>query len=57
MKEFIKLIEEMRNAQKEYFKGRNYQSLEKSKRLERQVDFKVKEYLDTQLNIFDNEAE
>lgn len=38
IEEFIKTIQEMRNAQKEYFKTRDRVSLAKSKELEREVD-------------------
>jgi hypothetical protein len=38
IEEFIKTIQEMRNAQKEYFKTRDRVSLAKSKELERKVD-------------------
>lgn len=38
MNEFIELVREMRNAQKEYFKTRDKNILQKSKELERKVD-------------------
>lgn len=38
IEEFIKTIQEMRDAQKEYFKTRDRVSLAKSKELERKVD-------------------
>lgn len=38
MNEFIELVREMRNAQKEYFKTRDKSVLLKSKELERKVD-------------------
>lgn len=38
MNEFIELVNEMRNAQKEYFKTRDKNVLSKSKELERKVD-------------------
>ena len=38
MKQFIELVREMRNAQKEYFKTRDKDVLLKSKELERKVD-------------------
>ena len=38
MKEFIELVREMRNAQKEYFKTRDKNVLQRSKELEREVD-------------------
>jgi hypothetical protein len=42
MKEFIELVREMRNAQKEYFKTRSRDLLSKSKQLEKQVDDEIK---------------
>ena len=36
--EFRKLVSEMRHAQKNYFRTRSGDALDKSKRLERQVD-------------------
>lgn len=36
--EFRKLVSEMRHSQKEYFRTRSGDALDKSKRLERQVD-------------------
>lgn len=41
MKDFMKLVEDMRNAQKEYFRTRSRDVLEKSKQLERQVDAEI----------------
>lgn len=38
MKGFIELVREMRNAQKEYFKTRDKNVLQRSKELERKVD-------------------
>lgn len=38
MKEFVELVREMRNAQKEYFKTRDKNVLQRSKELERKVD-------------------
>jgi hypothetical protein len=35
---FIKVVKDMRSAQKEYFKTRNYIILENAKKLEREVD-------------------
>jgi hypothetical protein len=37
-KEFLELVKKMRGAQKEYFKTRNYDVLNKPKHLEKQVD-------------------
>jgi hypothetical protein len=38
MNEFILLVKQMRQAQKEYFKTRSPEALQKSKQLERSVD-------------------
>ena len=44
--ELAKLVADMRNAQKEYFRIRSGPALEKSKQLEKRVDAAVKELLD-----------
>lgn len=44
MKEIIELVAEMRNAQREYFKTRDYEVLRKSKALEKRVDSEIAEY-------------
>ena len=36
--EFLSLVDEMRNAQREYFRERSYSSLTKAKALEKRVD-------------------
>ena len=41
--DFIKLVKEMRETQKLYFKTRNAEVLVESKRLEREVDKKIEE--------------
>lgn len=38
MNEFEKLVKEMRNTQKEYFRNKQYHTLVASKRLEKLVD-------------------
>lgn len=38
MNEFIELVREMRDAQKEYFRNRDKNVLQRSKELERRVD-------------------
>ena len=43
--EIIKLAKETRDAQKAYFKTRGYTELDKSKKLERQLDKAIDEYL------------
>ena len=41
MNDFIKLVKEMREMQKRYFKTRNADVLKESKRLEREVDAEI----------------
>jgi hypothetical protein len=48
MKEFIELVREMRNAQKEYFKTRSKDVLNRSKELERKVDAELQSINNTQ---------
>lgn len=38
MNEFTNLVKAMRTAQKEYFKTKHFSALDKSRRLEREVD-------------------
>lgn len=54
MEEFINLVEEMRSAQKEYFRTRSTTSLNRSKQLEREVDTKIKELSNKQTNLFES---
>ena len=54
MEEFIILVEEMRSAQKEYFRTRSATSLNRSKQLEREVDTKIKELSNKQTNLFES---
>ena len=49
MEEFVKLVAEMRQAQKDYFKSRSPEALERAKNLERQVDEKTKFFLEPPL--------
>jgi len=42
-KEFIELVKKMREAQKSYFRTRDYNYLSESKKLERQVDKLIEE--------------
>ena len=42
MATFIEKVQEMRNAQKQYFKNREIAALEIAKELERQVDHMIK---------------
>ena len=43
--EFVRLVADLRRAQRYYFSNRTERSLEKAKQLERQVDLAVKELL------------
>lgn len=52
MKDFIELVREMRNAQKEYFKTRSKDSLNRSKELERKVDAELQSINNTQQSLF-----
>ncbi len=50
--EFIKLVKDMRQAQKNYFKSRTTHYLELSKALEAKVDAHIKDVENVQLPIF-----
>ena len=50
--QFIDLVAEMRQAQKEYFKTRDRNILSKSKQLEAQVDAEINKVNSKQLNLF-----
>lgn len=50
--QFIGLVEEMRQAQNEYFKTRDRNILSKSKQLEAQVDAEINRFNSKQLNLF-----
>ncbi len=52
MDEFIKTVQEMRNAQKEYFKTRDKATLAKSKELERKVDNMLSHLAPNMPNLF-----
>lgn len=52
VEEFIKKVQEMRNAQKEYFKTRDRVSLAKSKELERKVDNMLSNLVPNKPNLF-----
>jgi hypothetical protein len=43
---FVALVGDMRKAQKVYFKNRNYDNLQKSKNLEKQVDDAIERLMD-----------
>lgn len=49
MEEFVRLVAEMRQAQRDYFKSRSPEALERAKNLERQVDEKTKFFLEPPL--------
>lgn len=49
--EFVKLVKEMREAQKLYFRTRTGSALELSKRLEKEVDAKIEEFDSPQLKL------
>lgn len=50
--QFQNLVEQMRHEQKEYFRTRSAQSLEESKRLEKEVDKALRELADKQERMF-----
>ena len=47
IKQFAELVLEMRRTQKEFFKSRNYTVMQKSKILEKEVDEKAAEILNS----------
>lgn len=53
--EFVRLVGEMRSAQRSYFKTRSTADLDRSKRLEKQVDEAVRALLDDRPRLFDPE--
>lgn len=55
MKDFITTVKDMREAQKEYFRTRDRQVLQRSKALEKRVDALIAEYNDKPKSLFDNE--
>jgi len=50
--QLAELVQKMRSAQKAYFKTRSAESLEESKRLEREVDLEVAMIKDKQDRLF-----
>lgn len=52
--EIIKLAKEMRDAQKSWFQYHNYGDLDRSRKLERQLDKEIDNYLnpDLQMDLF-----
>ena len=57
-KEFINLVCKMRAAQKAYFRTRSYEDLDRSKKLERDVDQALRNFSenDNQLSLFPGSA-
>lgn len=49
--EIIKLAQKMRSAQKAYFKSRTYGDLELSRKLERQLDKEIGDFLNHQTSL------
>ena len=49
MDEFCELVKQMREAQKRYFRTRDANDLNESKRLEREVDKAIKDYVESKL--------
>ena len=45
-KKFVCLVQKMRQAQKDYFRMRDPDSLRISKQIEREVDLAIREYLE-----------
>ena len=52
LKDFVKLVARMRQAQRDYFRSRDPAVLEESKALEREVDKAVKELADDRPRLF-----
>ena len=52
MTEFMQLVREMRKAQKEYFRTRSKDLLNRSKQLERMVDAELQSINDKQTSLF-----
>lgn len=47
---FVELVEKMRNAQREYFRGRMGRDLDKAKKYEKEVDRTIIEYKAKQMD-------
>jgi len=47
IKQFVELVVEMRRTQKEFFKSRNYTVMQKAKILEKEVDERAAEILNS----------
>lgn len=57
MNKFVLLVKNLRNAQKKYFRTRNFHDLNRAKQLEKEVDIAIQEILNPQTNLFKNESE
>lgn len=55
MKQLLPAVKAMREAQKEYFRTRDRQVLQRSKALEKRVDALIEEYDNKPKGLFDNE--
>lgn len=55
MNNLISAVKAMREAQKEYFRTRDRQVLQRSKALEKRVDALIAEYNNKPKGLFDNE--
>ncbi len=51
LKELMHICREMRQAQKDYFARRKSAALEKAKKLESELDKRVKDYYNPQINL------
>lgn len=47
---FVALVEQMRNAQREYFLGRMGRDLDRAKKYEKEVDRTIREYKEKQMD-------
>lgn len=47
---FVAIVEKMRNAQREYFRGRMGRDLDLAKKYEKEVDRIIKEYRENQMD-------
>ncbi|MBO5833855.1 MAG: hypothetical protein J6R22_02780 [Alphaproteobacteria bacterium] len=47
---FVALVEQMRNAQREYFRGRMGRDLDRAKKYEREVDRTIREWKAKQMD-------
>ena len=50
-KQFVNLVENMRKAQKEYFRGKTGRDLDRTKKLESEVDKIIKREREEQLEV------